>query len=183
MTKLTHWKRFTSTATGRLRTATRAAPNGGDVRKQKSARLPQYAIPTQSLRLSTVGLQLAVGGLGLGPIEQEEQGTQRAPFVATYHTSTHSSSRSSCGLGSSLALSSSTRKRFYTHRSSGQAVFTGVIPWLQKHHLELLGTSLRGQTKISQRRLGCLRPGPSQVHHHLHIRFSQACLFCNLTRI
>ena len=40
----------------------------------------------QSLRLSAARLQLAVGRHGLGPRDQEEQRTQRASFVATYHT-------------------------------------------------------------------------------------------------
>ena len=30
--------------------------------------------------------------------------------------------------------------------------------------MKRLGTSLRGQTRVSQRRLGCLSPGPSEVH-------------------
>ena len=41
---------------------------------------------TQSLRLSAARLQLAVGRRGLGPRDQEEQRTQRASFVPTYHT-------------------------------------------------------------------------------------------------
>ena len=31
------------------------------------------------------------------------------------------------------------------------------------YHVKRLGTSFRGQTRVSQRRLGCLRPGPSEV--------------------
>ena len=41
---------------------------------------------TQSPRLSTARLPLAVGRRGLGPRDQEERRTQRASFVATYHT-------------------------------------------------------------------------------------------------
>ena len=42
---------------------------------------------TQSPRLTAVRLQLAVGRRGLGLREQER--TQRASFVATYHTRAH----------------------------------------------------------------------------------------------
>ena len=44
---------------------------------------------TQSPRLIVARLQLAVGRRGLGPREQEEQRTQRASFVATYHKRVH----------------------------------------------------------------------------------------------
>ena len=44
---------------------------------------------TQSPRLSAVRLQLAVGRRGLKPRDREEQRTQRASFVATYHTRVH----------------------------------------------------------------------------------------------
>ena len=44
---------------------------------------------TQSPRVSTASLQPAVGPRGLGPTDQEEQRTQRASFVATYHTREH----------------------------------------------------------------------------------------------
>ena len=50
---------------------------------------------TQSRRLSAARLQLAFCRRGLGPRDQEEQRTQRASFVAAYHTSTRSSSSSS----------------------------------------------------------------------------------------
>ena len=36
--------------------------------------------------------------------------------------------------------------------------------WLKKYHVKGLGTSLRGQTRVSQRRLVCLSPGPNVVH-------------------
>ena len=45
---------------------------------------------TQSPRLPVARLQLAVGARGLGPRDQEEQRTQRALFVATYHLRVHS---------------------------------------------------------------------------------------------
>ena len=45
---------------------------------------------TQSSRLSAASLQLAVGRRGLGARDQEEQRTQRASFVATYHTRANS---------------------------------------------------------------------------------------------
>ena len=44
---------------------------------------------TQSSRLAAARLQLAVGRRGLGPIEQGEQRTQRASFVATYLSLIH----------------------------------------------------------------------------------------------
>ena len=43
---------------------------------------------TQSPRLTAARLQLAVGRRGLGPREQEQR-TQRASFVASYHTRVH----------------------------------------------------------------------------------------------
>ena len=44
--------------------------------------------------------KLAVGRRGLGPREQEEQRTQRASFVATYHKRVHESThRAAAGLG------------------------------------------------------------------------------------
>ena len=46
---------------------------------------------TQSPRLSATNIQLDVGRRGLGPInrDQEERRTQRASFVAMYHTREH----------------------------------------------------------------------------------------------
>ena len=76
----------------------------------------------------------------LGPRDQEEQPTQRAPSVATYHTSLYES----------------------THRAAALIVL-GSDAWLKKYHVKRLGTSLRGQTKGSQRRLRYLSPGPSEV--------------------
>ena len=49
----------------------------------------------QSPRLSATTLQFAVGGRGVGPRYREEQRTQRACFVGTYHARVHHSSRSS----------------------------------------------------------------------------------------
>ena len=42
----------------------------------------------------------------------------------------------------------------------------GSDAWLKKDHDDVkgLGTSLRGQTRVSQRWLGCLSPQPSEVH-------------------
>ena len=34
----------------------------------------------------------------------------------------------------------------------------------KKCHVKRRGTSLRGQTRVSRRRLGYLSPGPSEVH-------------------
>ena len=59
-----------------------------------------YDARTQSPRLTAPRVQLAVRRCGLGPREQEEQRTQRASFVATYHTRVHTEqllSSSSCG--------------------------------------------------------------------------------------
>ena len=44
---------------------------------------------TQSPRLTAARRQLAVGARELGPRDQEEQRTQRASFVATYHMRVH----------------------------------------------------------------------------------------------
>ena len=44
---------------------------------------------TQSPGFSAATLQPTVGGSGLGPGDQEEQSTQRACFVTTYHTRVH----------------------------------------------------------------------------------------------
>ena len=44
---------------------------------------------TQSSRLTAGRLQLAIGRREPGPIEQEEQRTQRASFVGSYHTRVH----------------------------------------------------------------------------------------------
>ena len=93
---------------------------------------------TQSPRLSAARLQLAVGRRGLGPREQEEQRTQRASFVATYRSNKSTQSSSSSCWARMLSLEKTTMKR--------------------------LGTSLCGQTRVSERRLGCLSPGPSEVH-------------------
>ena len=96
---------------------------------------------TQSQRPSAARLQLAVGRRGLGAINrgQEEQPTQRASSAATYvyHARPH---------------------RAVT------PIVLGSDDWLKKYHVKRLGTSLRGQSRISQRRLGCLSPGPSEVH-------------------
>ena len=51
---------------------------------------------TQSPRLSAARLQLSVGRRGLGPRDQEEQRTQRASFVATYHTRVHTEQQLTC---------------------------------------------------------------------------------------
>ena len=59
---------------------------------------------TQSPRLSAASLQLAVGRCGLGPREQEEQRTQRASFVATYHTKVHTEQQLIIVLGSDAWL-------------------------------------------------------------------------------
>ena len=87
---------------------------------------------TQSPRLTAARRQLAVGARELGPRDQEEQRTQRASFVATYHTRVHTEQQLNV-LGSDALL-----KKYY-----------------MKH------TSLRCQTRVSERRLGCLSPGPS----------------------
>ena len=34
----------------------------------------------------------------------------------------------------------------------------------KKYHVKRLGTALRGQTRVSQRKVGCLSPGPSEAH-------------------
>ena len=78
---------------------------------------------TPSPRLCAARLQLAVGRHGLGPRDQEEQRTQGASLVATYHTRVHSSSSS---------------------RSSCLARMLGF----KKNHVMRLGTCLRGQTKL-----------------------------------
>ena len=44
---------------------------------------------TMRLRLSAARLRLAVGRRGLGHGDQKELRTQRASFVATYHTRVH----------------------------------------------------------------------------------------------
>ena len=50
---------------------------------------------TQSPRLSTGRLQLAVGQRGLGHADQEEQRTQRASCVATHRTRVHTATSGS----------------------------------------------------------------------------------------
>ena len=93
---------------------------------------------TQSPRLSTARLQLAFGGR---PSEQEEQHTQRASFVAYVSYESIHTAAAVC-------------------RSSWWARMLG---W-KKYQVERLHSSLRGQTRVSQRRLGCLSPGPSEAH-------------------
>ena len=43
-------------------------------------------------------------------------------------------------------------------------IMLGSDAWLEKNHVNRLGTSLRGQTRVNQRRLGCSRPGLSEMH-------------------
>ena len=74
---------------------------------------------------------------GLGP-DQEEQRTQRASFVGTYHPRARSKQQSVIVLGSDA--------------------------WLRICHVKRLRTTLRGQTRVSQPWLGCLSPGPGEVH-------------------
>ena len=76
---------------------------------------------TQSPRLSAARLQLAVGRPGLGPRDQGEQCTQRASFVARYRT------------------------RIYTTAAKGNRAGLGFLVG-KKYHVELLDTSLCGQT-------------------------------------
>ena len=76
---------------------------------------------TQSPRLTAAKLQLGVGRRGLGRREQEEQCTQRASFVATYHTRVH---------------------------TEQQLIVLGPDALLKKIHVKRLGTSLRGQTRV-----------------------------------
>ena len=37
----------------------------------------------------------------------------------------------------------------------------GSDAWMNKHHVKRHGTSLRGQTRVNQRRLGCMSRGNS----------------------
>ena len=75
---------------------------------------------TQLPRLTAAKLQLGVGRRGLGRREHEEQCTQRASFVATYHARVHTEQQLIV-LGSGALLK-------------------------KKYHVKRLGTSLRGQT-------------------------------------
>ena len=84
---------------------------------------------TQSPRLSAARLQLAVGRRGLGPRDHGGQRTQRASFVATYNAAAAAVVGHRAGLDSDA--------------------------WLKKTHVKRLGTSLRGHTRVRQRRLGC----------------------------
>ena len=81
--------------------------------------------------------QLAVGRRGVGPREQEQQRTQRASFVAPLYESTHKTAGHRAGIGCLVE---------------------------KKYHVKRVGTSLRGQTRVSERRLGCLSSGPSELH-------------------
>ena len=81
----------------------------------------------RSRRLSAAKLQLAVGRRGLGPRGQEEQRTQRASFVAMYHTRVHTAAAAATATG---------------HRAG-----LGCMV-LQKYHVKRHGTSLRGQTRV-----------------------------------
>ena len=74
--------------------------------------------------------------------DQEEQLTQRASFAATYHTRVHHSS------------SGSSRSSSWWARMLG----------LKQYHVKLPGTSLRRQTRVSQRRFECLSLEASEVH-------------------
>ena len=65
-----------------VNTKVRAAVDALDYEYNHDAR-------TQSPRLSATRLQPAVGGSGLGPRDLNEQRTQRASFVTTYHTRVH----------------------------------------------------------------------------------------------
>ena len=53
-----------------------------------------------------------------------------------------------------------------TQRASFVATYIvlGSNARLNKHHVKRLGTPLRGQTRVSQRRLRCLSPAPSEMH-------------------
>ena len=59
---------------------------------------------TQSPRLTAARRQLAVGARELGSRDQEEQRTQRASFVATYHTKVHTEQQLIIVLGSDAWL-------------------------------------------------------------------------------
>ena len=132
------WHRWVEpgTAAAQVHTEVRVAIDALDYEYNHDARM-------QSPCLSAARLQLAVGRRGLGPRDRE-QCTQRAFFVATYHTRVHHSSSSSSS-------------------SSRSSCWARMLGW-KKIHVKRLGTSLRGQTRVSQRRLGCLSPGPSEVH-------------------
>ena len=64
--------------------------------------------------------------------------TQRASFVATYHARVCSKQQS--------------------------VIVPGSDAWLRKRPREAPRHISRGQTRVSQRRLGCLSLGPSEVH-------------------
>ena len=51
------------------------------------------------------------------------------------------------------------------HRAAAAASHRAGLGCLveKKYHMKRLGTSLRGQSRVSQRRLGRLSPGPSEV--------------------
>ena len=76
---------------------------------------------------------------GLGPRDKEEQRTQRASFVTTSRTRVHTAAAA------------------VSHRRLGRLFFFLI-------DVNRRGMSLRGQTRVGQRRLGCLSPGPSKVH-------------------
>ena len=86
-----------------------------------------------------------VGRRGVGLRNQEEQRTQCGSFVATYHT------------------------RVQIPAAAAAVIVLGSDSWLEKNNVKRLGTSLRGQTRVSRRRLGCSSPALSEVH--------SACLF------
>ena len=54
--------------------------------------------------------------------------------------------------------------REYTQQQQQQQQCWARILGGQKYRVKRLGTSLRGQARVSQRRLGCLSPRPSEVH-------------------
>ena len=91
---------------------------------------------TQSPRLSAGRSQLLSGSAGWD-VETKKSSALSASFVATYHTRVRSKQQSVIVLGSDALV--------------------------KKNGVKRLGTSLHDQTG-SQRRLGCLRPGPSEVH-------------------
>ena len=99
---------------------------------------------TMRERSRRASAQPAVGRRGLRPRDQEEQRTQRASFAATNHTGVHTQQQQ--------------------QQQQQQVIVLGSDAWLQKKHVKRRGTSLRGQqTRVSQRRLGCLCPGQSEV--------------------
>ena len=56
------------------------------------------------------------------------------------------------------------RYRYNIDTGTGQFGKLGCLVEKNTTYMKRLGTSLRGQTRVSQRRLGCLIPGPSEVH-------------------